>query len=315
MCFFFSYTKSALTREKPFLKVSDALHLSTCKGANRCHRPIWDLPFFSKVAAALLCHTNLIMSSALLEAGRVSDPVLVSEECLRKFNNDGTAKLYPGTTVLCHLRPRIPSHLAFSKRLITFLAGTFPEQSDKYHATLPQESWHVTLLDLTVYDPETMRDCNPLDARASDMSKFRQGFLEIERELRQHLPIRLKVDLGEDRYPVHGRTLQIPLTAYDDDEMHKLSSLRKALADKFGLSLKDGYKFHLTTHYQVGGMSEDQFSVFRQSWVSGIRSLAENLEALEISSIELCEFDDMTRFDLTAWVSADADGTIAGGSP
>ncbi|KAI1203045.1 RNA ligase/cyclic nucleotide phosphodiesterase [Nemania serpens] len=251
------------------------------------------------------------MSSALLGAGRVSDSVPISEECLRKFNNDGTAKLFPGTTVLCHLRPRIPSHLAFSKRLVAFLAGTFPEKPDKYHTALPQQSWHVTLLDLTVYNPETIR--NPRDARASDMSKFRQGFLEMERELRQHLPIRLNIDLGEDRYPVNGKMLQIPLTAYDDDEMHKLLSLRKVLADKLGLSLRDGYKFHITTHYQVGAMGEEQFSVLRRNWVSGLRSLAENVEALEISSIELCEFDDMNRFDPTAWVSADADGTITGG--
>ncbi|KAI1183070.1 RNA ligase/cyclic nucleotide phosphodiesterase [Nemania serpens] len=285
-----------------------------CQAANPLSHPQYFSPnlalvnIASRVAATILCHPSLVMSSALLEAGRVSDPVPVSDECLSKFNGDGTAKLYPGNTVLCHLRAGIPSHLAFSERLVAFLAGVFSDQPAKFHATLPRESWHVTLLDLTVYNPETMGDCDPRGTRDFDMSRFRQGFLDMERELQTYLPIRLNVDLGEDRLPVNGKTLQIPLTANDDDGMHKLSLLRKALADKLGISLKDRYKVHLTTHYQVGVMSEDNFSVLRQNWASELRNLAETVGALEINSIELCEFNDMTSFQPVAWVYHDVDG-------
>lgn len=223
----------------------------------------------------------------------------VSEESCVKFNSDGLPNYFPGVTILSHFYQGIPIY----DEIIKICAKADARRQIRHFIKLPEPSIHMTLCDVTTYDP--LPGNLAVDKiRNSDVAKFMRTFHGLGAEIQQSLPIMMRLDLHPDRYPKEGRTLNLPLIPLDDLEQKKLNSIRQKLLSAFNRPFNSGYKFHITLYYSLRQLPEEEFLDLQEFWSESMRKMYQVVEIIPITRLELCTFDSMFHFKPAAVLEA-----------
>lgn len=214
---------------------------------------------------------------------------MYGEQIGKKFEMDGSARRYPGNTVIADVRPGCGAYDVMTKlRQMTIDAG-FAESM----ILLPEDSYHMTVLrgvnDLVRADafwPEALPKDAPMDA-VDDYVSAAVTSVEMPG------PIRMKFRGAR----VNGEDFRVLLSPADDAQQAVLRAFRDKAAEAIGLRLPghDEYTYHITLAYTrliPEGAEADRL----RALVQDMERYIENQPAFETTPPYMAYYDDMLAF-------------------
>lgn len=206
-----------------------------------------------------------------------------------KFHEDGTARAFPGNTVICHLPKDSPQF----KYLIEFQNQLKASPFASHYAFLPPSSFHMTVFEGVLEErrkPSVWTNKLPTNAPLDEVDKlFMHEWQQIPKP--DHFQVRPSV------FYTFG-TIGFRYQPIDDAMNKKMRDFRDLLADRFGLRFGNHklYSFHTTLGYQILNYSFIEF--LRASiWMRKMnKELIKKYGILTTNAPELCFFTDMTCF-------------------
>lgn len=209
-----------------------------------------------------------------------------------KFNEDGSARLFPGNTVLCPVTPASDT----MEILKQFHAAILQELWHRYYAMLPPSSFHMTVFDLVcdqVRKPENWTTLLPLDAPLEAVDAFVQQQWQSAPSAPQPSVVVGRLEIGD--------YITLRLRPLNDPANQLLRQYRDTLSAVFGIRQPNHteYFFHLTYAYGITALDEREKEIiadFVQHWEP---LLQQQLAVLELLPPQLCFFQDMTHFAAT----------------
>lgn len=206
-----------------------------------------------------------------------------------KFNADGSAHLFRGNTVLCHVEPESDT----MKLLKRFQQAILAQPWVKNYAMLPPSSYHMTVFDLVCEDvrnPEDWTSLLPVDASLETVD-------EMVHEKWKDVPAPPQPKVMLDCLDI-GDYITLRLRPKDAASNKALRNYRDALSELFGVCHPnhESYFFHLTYAYGITSLDEGEkqaIDAFVKEWTLVLK---EGLSAIELKPPALCFFDDMTHF-------------------
>jgi len=208
-----------------------------------------------------------------------------------KFEKDGSARRYPGNTIICAIDSESVAHDA----LFAIQNGLKSASFAPAFTFLPAQSFHMTLYrgvndELRVPDewPLDIPLDTPLD-EVTDIFRNRIKDITMPDGFRMRPTRFANADSGES---------QLFLEPFDLSEARKLTTavhtLRKALNHR--RTGDDNYHFHITFSYQIKHLSRDQKRELQKLNAGLFRNFAGNLNPLNIGAPKLCCYDNMLQF-------------------
>ncbi len=215
-----------------------------------------------------------------------------------KFTPDGSARLFPGNTVLCHVAPDSET----MKLLKRFQQAILAQPWVMNYAMLPPSSYHMTLFDLVcdqVRKPENWTSLLPLDASLEAVDA-----MVMERWLGAPEPPQSKVML--DTLEI-GDYITLRLKPVDEASNQALRNYRDALSEVFGVRHPnhESYFFHLTYAYGITSLYQEETQMIAKFVEEWTPKLAKELTLLELEKPSLRFFADMTHFAPTRATAKD----------
>jgi len=210
-----------------------------------------------------------------------------------KFNSDGSAREFPGNTVVCHVpRPSPQFDLLIQLRDL----ATAQPWGRKFHF-LPPSSYHMTVFEGVcdqIRDTAQWTSKLPIDAPLEAVDALlRENFPKVQP------PIKLEIK-PKLFYAARGYIGMYVQTASPLIEKN-IRAYRAELSAAFGIraSNHDNYGFHITLAYQIEHFSpweQLQAAIFNRR---AHRLATGNFGTLKLNTPELCFFADMTHFGAT----------------
>ena len=206
-----------------------------------------------------------------------------------KFNADGSARLFPGNTVLCHVVPESST----MKLLKRFQQDILAQSWVKNFAMLPPSSYHMTVFDLVCDDVRSEEDWTfllPLDEPMEAVDA-----MALERW--QGAPTPPMPNVALDWLDI-GDYITMRLKPKDEASNTELRDYRDALSELFGVRHPnhESYFFHLTYAYGITSLDDEEkeaIAEFVKEWKPVLEA---GLSSIELKPPALCFFDDMTHF-------------------
>lgn len=212
-----------------------------------------------------------------------------THEVGRKFEADGSARMFPGNTVLCFVEPQSP----IGRAATAFGTEIGQQPWGAKWAMLPPSSFHMTVMDLLcdqVRSPKRWSSQLVLDADLRDTDVFfgaRVPALPVPQQLV------MRVDAIDSRDGI--LVMLEPAEAATDKALREH---REALAQATGVRAPDHdtYRFHISIAYRLIVLDEAEeasLAALCGAWEGRLRAAGGRIE---LGAPELCFFDDMTRF-------------------
>jgi hypothetical protein len=209
-----------------------------------------------------------------------------------KFNPDGSARLFPGNTILCHVAP----DSATMASLQQFYKAILKEPWVTNYAMLPPSSYHMTVFDLVcdqVRKRENWTSLLPIDSPMEVVDA-----MVMEHWLDAPEPPQPKVML--DSLEI-GDYITMRLKPKDEASDRQLRDYRDALSILFGIRHPnhESYFFHLTYAYGITSLEPSEkaaIAKFVEAWEP---LLKKDLSMLALEPPVLRFFADMTHFTPT----------------
>lgn len=207
-----------------------------------------------------------------------------------KFNDDGSVKEYPGTTIISKIRCDAPEHVILTRVQDDFRALPI---SSKY-GFLPSSSFHMTVAELLndkSRQPGIWSKHLPLDLPFSEVLPFlRSKWPEIVK------PRKISMVMNTLS---HGDVLCLSLRPADGETMDELKDFRNAVAEKLGVK-KPGhetYGFHITLAYRLFDLTDGEQNLIATTVNRLNKEYAIAEKRIEFAEPELCFYKDMSRFN------------------
>lgn len=218
-----------------------------------------------------------------------------NRDTLLKFYPNGSERIFPGNTVICHL----PAQCRMRDALTDFhFALAQSSVQHKLGLTAP-DSYHMTIYngaDNANREPSKWPSYVPLEATEEQCN---QAVYERMSKATLHceLPIRVVVDVPyTEQYPL-ATTMR--MKGANAEEEAKLRSIRRQIAPVIGIALPepDHYEFHITLSYQLAEFTAQEQKQYRALLREHVARIVEAQPVLELANPEYCTFRTMDRFE------------------
>jgi hypothetical protein len=212
-----------------------------------------------------------------------------TREVGRKFYADGTARRFPGNTIICFVDPESPLGQAAS----AFQAALHAQPWGAKFALLPPSSFHMTVMDLLcdqVRVAERWSPHLPLDAPLPATDAF-----FLERVPAVPLPT-LRTMRVDSIYTGFGLMLMLEPT--DAATEAALRGYRDAIASATGVRHPDhnSYGFHMSLGYRLYALDAAETASLTALCAAWAPQLRDAGATLALPPPVLCSFADMTAF-------------------
>lgn len=202
----------------------------------------------------------------------------------RKFNEDGSVRLFPGVTVVAMLDPSAGATQLL--RDVQARLKSLPIAS-KY-AFLPVDSFHITLIDLVceeVRRPHHWPSILPLDCSLESVDDFlTQCVTPIA------VPTQVVFDIERI---VCGGIIAVQLRPRDESPLLRY---RAAVAQASCLPNEDNYVFHITLAYNIVVPSAEELAQLTLACETELAATSLRTVPIEPQPARLSFFDDMFAF-------------------
>lgn len=207
----------------------------------------------------------------------------------KKFNEDGSAREFPGNTIICHVPHESPTF-----RFLLQIREELQQQPwAKKYAFLPPSSYHMTVFEGVCHQvrkrhvwPKSL----PLDASLEDVDRF---FIKQWDKIEE--PTSIEVKYGHMGI---GGTIGIRVQPTSPKMNQKIRVFRNLLAETMEIRTPahDWYGFHISFAYLIEKLTlMDQIKVAK--YIFRVRKRHQrDFGILQFTSPELCFFADMTNF-------------------
>jgi hypothetical protein len=209
-----------------------------------------------------------------------------------KFEADGSARYFPGNTLLCHLRPDNPDLAA-----VTAIQQTIRDASFAHHFTfLPPSSFHMTVFE-GVCDLVRREGHWPAAFAGADLPAVTAEYKQKLQALPAGTPFRLRATGFHISDGV--RMPSIELAGLDADNERRLRAFRDAASAVLGIRHADHetYVFHITLAYWIRFAGSEDERVIDAAHHALEPHLRNALNEVTFTPVEFCTFDDMTHFE------------------
>ena len=207
----------------------------------------------------------------------------------RKFNEDGTAKEFPGNTIICHVPKQSPQFQYLLKLRETLMS----QHWSKKYSFLPPSSFHMTVFEGVcdqVRKNSKWTSMLSLDAPLEEVDEFLiSKWDSIEKPSYFNMKAKL-VGIGG--------VIGIQLTPKDDAMNEFIRNFRNVLSETYGIRmhLHSLYHFHISYAYAIEKISIKE----RLQAIKFMKKISQNIEEefgiLETGTPELTFFSDMFEF-------------------
>ena len=206
-----------------------------------------------------------------------------------KFNPDGSARAFPGNTVICPVAP-----MSNTMQIITALHDDILDQVwHENYAILPPSSYHMTVFELVcdqVRKAEAWTTLCALDAPLEEVDA-----MMLSRW--QEAPPAPLPSMRFDQLLI-GDYITLRLAPKDEASNRMIRDYRDKLSTVFGFRQPqhDSYGFHISLAYRITALDEQEetaIAVFVQDWIP---RLTRSLAHIELAPPQLTFFADMTNF-------------------
>ncbi len=160
-----------------------------------------------------------------------------------KFNQDGTAKKYPGNTVIADVERSNPAYAVIRKLEEELRKG----QAGECFIFLPDDSYHMTVIrGLNDY----VRDKNFWPAALAQDTPMKKVDDYFEERVNK-IPMPKKIHMAFDQVRIDEHDVRVCLRPWDCCQEEELQEFRDRVADALGLRLPghDSYTYHITLAY------------------------------------------------------------------
>ncbi|MCB9136300.1 MAG: DUF1868 domain-containing protein [Anaerolineales bacterium] len=207
----------------------------------------------------------------------------------QKFNPDGSAKAFPGNTVICH----VPQDSATFELLLRVRRDAEAQPWGRKYSFLPPSSYHMTVFDGVcdqVRKPENWTSKLPLDASLEQVD-------DVLRTAWPNVPKPAGFSMQYRSFYAHdyiGMFIQ-PTTLEVERE---LRGFRDQLSAAFGIRHPNHaeYTFHITLAYGIEVLTETEDALVTEFEAQMHRDLQNNFGVLRLNTPELTFFADMACF-------------------
>ncbi len=212
-----------------------------------------------------------------------------TREVGRKFHADGTARLFPGNTIICFVAPESP----VGQAAIAFQEAVRQTAFGSAFTLLPPASFHMTVMELLcdqVRAPERWSAQLPLDAPLAQTDDF-----FLARVPAIPAPERLAMQVVG---LFHRDNLMLTLQPADGATAEALRSYRAAVAAATGVRFPDHdtYGFHISLAYRLLQLDAAQEEGLNELFAASLPRLQAAGASIALPPPVLTGFDDMTRF-------------------
>lgn len=211
-----------------------------------------------------------------------------------KFNPDGTARFFPGNTIICHVpRPgSLEDHLTEIRAMLTGAAES------PAHAFLPASSWHMTIFEVMNFTDRSKERWLPgLDLSADPHACH----AEAARRLTAAAPWTPELFHMRATGIAARRTgsLTIALEPVDPVETARIRGFRDRIASVLGIRRPDhdSYQFHITLAYRVQPQDDPDWERYATAIARASNFAIERLNDVRLGPAEFCRFESMLAFD------------------
>ncbi len=209
-----------------------------------------------------------------------------------KFEADGSARLFPGNTLVCPLRPDNSALAA-----VTAIQQTIRDAPFAHHfAFLPPSSFHMTVFE-GVCDLERREGHWPTAFAGADLPTVTAEYRRKLQALPAGTPFKVKATGFHISDGV--RMPSIELAALDADNERRLRAFRDAASALLGIRHADHetYVFHITLAYWIRFASPQDERLIDAAHRALEPQLRSALNEITFAPVEFCTFDDMTHFE------------------
>lgn len=212
-----------------------------------------------------------------------------TREVGRKFYADGTARPFPGNTIICFIAPEHP----IGQGAVALQGAVSQAIFGNAFTLLPPSSLHMTVMELLcdqVRTPERWSAQLPLDAPLDRTDEF---FLERVPAIPAPEGLTMRV-VGLS----HRDNLMLTLQPADDGTAATLRSYRAAIAAATGVRFPDhdSYGFHISLAYRLRQLDVAQEAALAETCAAWLPHLQAVGASIGLPKPTLTFFDDMTRF-------------------
>lgn len=207
----------------------------------------------------------------------------------QKFNADGTARPFPGNTILCMIHSTSPTY----ERVVWLHRQLAAQPFAQHFVLLPPSSFHMTVMDLLCDD---VRD----PAYWSHYIEPTLPFAEVDAFLRRMLTTVAPPPTLRMKYSglSTGGGVRIDVAPADRATHRALWQYREAVATATGIRFPthDSYGFHITLAYRLIE-PEPQEKETIAVWVAQVHPILQATFGIyDSGEAELSYFDDIVRF-------------------
>lgn len=220
-----------------------------------------------------------------------------------KFNPDGTARFYPGNTIICHVpRPGwLEDHLTEIRAVLTRAAESAA------HTFLPASSWHMTIFEVMNFADRCGERWLPgLDLSADPKTCH----AEVARRLMAAAPWTPESFQMRATGIAAQRTggLTISLEPVNPVETARIRGIRDRIAAVLGIRRPDhdSYQFHITLAYRVQPQDDSTWERYTTAIAQASRLAIEHLNDVRLGPAEFCRFESMLAFDRLLYLGRQA---------
>jgi len=205
-----------------------------------------------------------------------------------KFHPDGTARSYPGATVICFVDPASAAYRAGEALQAELAALPFGHK----FGMLPPSSFHMTVFSLICDQrrtPEEWSSLRPLDTPLTEMDQF---FIETVTPIAP--PPRLRMVMTF----IGGWGMSLRLSPADEQTYFALKNYREMLSRATGIRHPDHiwYEYHMTLAYSLKWMDEDEAAAYLDFRTRRGDELRSAIGVIELGAPVLTFFEDMFAF-------------------
>jgi hypothetical protein len=207
----------------------------------------------------------------------------------KKFNPDGSAKGFPGNTIICHIPPNCETY----QFLLRFRAILQQQPWIKNYALLPPSSYHMTVFEGVcdqVRKPSHWTTKLPLNASLEAVDN-----LLIEEWPKIQKPTGFTMQM--DHHFVMN-TIGIRLKPINPEMEQKIRGFRDILANHFGIKMPGHsiYHFHISFAYQIIKLNFKERLQSLRFMKKDLKEYQQQFGTLILNEPELTFFTDMTDF-------------------
>lgn len=207
----------------------------------------------------------------------------------RKFYGDGSAREFPGNTIICFVPP---DSAAYALALWLMDGARALPFAHKF-ALLPPSSLHMTVMELLTDQtrrPEKWSAQLPLDAPLEETDQF---FLRTVPGAPAPATFHMRY-AGVRQRP----GLSITLLPASEDDARALRAYRDAVSRATGVRFADheAYRYHISLAYLLMELEPDEEAALAQYFTDRDPILREKFGVFQTGQPQLVFFDDMFRF-------------------